>query len=225
MLSRKRIRRLVEIHGLDIIRHRHMQIERSCYQHGVVTTFAHSIRVACLSVYCADRLHLWGVVDLRSLIRAALLHDYFLYDWHDWDGGSHRLHGFTHPRTSLRNAMRDFDLNEIERNSILRHMFPLTPIPPRYVEGYLVTLADKLSATAETLSPDRFLSPRDRPASGRSHTVEPAKRHMPPLDGSAPSGRMETMPVRPVHRGRRAGTEYADSRRFPRLLRDPRDGR
>ena len=55
-----------------------MQIERVCYQHGVVTTFAHSIRVACLAVWIADRLRLWHRVDLHSLIRAALLHDYFL---------------------------------------------------------------------------------------------------------------------------------------------------
>ena len=58
-------------------------IERGCYQHGAVTTFAHSIRVACLAVWMADRLHLWDKVDLQSLVRAALLHDYFLYDWHD----------------------------------------------------------------------------------------------------------------------------------------------
>ncbi len=35
-------------------------------------------------------------------------------------------------------------------------MFPMTPVPPRYIEGYLVTLADKCSATAETFSLDRF---------------------------------------------------------------------
>ena len=87
LLTRTQIRRLVYAHGREILEHDHMAIERVCYQHGVVTTFAHSIRVACLSVWLADRLHLWNRVDLRSLIRAALLHDYFLYDWHDWDNG------------------------------------------------------------------------------------------------------------------------------------------
>ena len=140
-----------------------MAIERVCYQHGVVTTFAHSIRVACLSVWLADRLHLWNRVDLHSLIRAALLHDYFLYDWHDWDNGTHRLHGFTHGETAMCNAIRDFKLNQIERDSIEHHMFPLTPYPPKYIEGYLVTAADKISATKETLSFDRF----DKPPSGQ----------------------------------------------------------
>lgn len=57
------------------------------------------------------------------------------------------------------NALKDFDLNDIERNSIENHMFPMTPVPPAYIEGYLVTLSDKLSATAETFSFDRFNKP------------------------------------------------------------------
>lgn len=101
MLTRNQIRSLVNEHGHDIIVHDHMQhIERGCYQHGAVTTFAHSIRVACLAVWMADRLHLWDKVDLHSLVRAALLHDYFLYDWHDWDDGAHRLHCATQCVTS-----------------------------------------------------------------------------------------------------------------------------
>ena len=156
LLTRTQIQRLVAQYGCEIIGHEHMAIERCCYQHGSVTTFAHSIRVACLAVWMADRAHLWRRVDLRSLIRAALLHDYFLYDWHDWDEGRHRWHGFTHGRAALANATRDFTLNPIERDSIANHMFQLTPVPPRYIEGYLVTLADKISATAETFSPDRF---------------------------------------------------------------------
>ena len=29
---------------------------------------------------------------------------YFLYDWHAHDGGRHRMHGFTHGGTAMRNA-------------------------------------------------------------------------------------------------------------------------
>lgn len=159
MLTKQQIRALVHHYGSEVINHERMQIEKRCYQHGSVTTFAHSIRVACLSVWLADRLRLWNRVDTKALVRSALLHDYFLYDWHDWDNGEHRLHGFTHGGAALLNALDDFDLNDIERDSISRHMFPLTPLPPRYVEGYLVTVADKISATRETLSFDRFNRP------------------------------------------------------------------
>ena len=79
---------------------------------------------------------------------AALLHDYFLYDWHDKDP-SHRLHGFTHPRRALENAAADWELTDRERDIILHHMFPLTPLPPRSREAWLVCLADKLCAVQE----------------------------------------------------------------------------
>ncbi len=164
LLTRVEIQCLVAELGREVLEHEHMQIERDCYQHGNVTTYAHSIRVACLAVWMADRARLWRHVDVKSLIRAALLHDYFLYDWHDWDEGAHRWHGFTHGATALANARKDFDLNKIECDSIAQHMFPLTPMPPRYIEGYLLTLADKVSATKETFSLDRFNKPsRPRP--------------------------------------------------------------
>ena len=85
------------------------------------------------------------------MVRGALLHDYFLYDWHDPDN-LRPLHGFTHPGEALRMALEEFELNDVERNVIHRHMFPLTPIPPRYREAVLVSMADKVSAVLETFS-------------------------------------------------------------------------
>ena len=120
----------------------------------------------------ADRAHLWYRVDLKSLIRAALLHDYFLYDWHDWDNGEHQWHGFTHGHAALVNALKDFKLNDIERNSIENHMFPMTPVPPRYIEGYLVTLRtnapppprpSRSTGSTSARCPPRSLTPRSKP--------------------------------------------------------------
>ena len=66
-------------------------------QHGDVTVYAHVTSVARASLSFAERLGRAGIsVDRVSLLRGALLHDYFLYDWHDPDP-SHRLHGFRHP--------------------------------------------------------------------------------------------------------------------------------
>ena len=78
--------------------------------------------------------------------RGALLHDYFLYDWHLTH---ERWHGFRHPYIALSNASRDFDLTAREKNIIVRHMFPLTPIPPKYRESLLVSTADKICALKE----------------------------------------------------------------------------
>ena len=79
-----------------------------------------------------------------------MLHDYFLYDWHTPDP-AHRLHGFRHAETALRNADRDFELNDTERDMIKKHMFPLNPAPPRFKETAVLCLADKYCALRETV--------------------------------------------------------------------------
>lgn len=117
-------------------------------QHGTTSVYEHSIKVAYASVRLAERLHLR--VNYRALVCGALLHDYFLYDWHE-KNGRHGLHGFTHGAEAMRNAARDYRIGPLEKDIIARHMFPLTPIPPKYKEAWLVCLADKYCAAAETL--------------------------------------------------------------------------
>ncbi len=116
-------------------------------QHGSTNLHEHCKNVALLSLDIADRFHI--TVDRRSLIRGALLHDYYLYDWHDKNARPH-LHGFVHPSIALKNARRDFDLNDIEADIIVHHMFPLTFFPPMSREGWIVTIADKLCSLYET---------------------------------------------------------------------------
>ncbi|WP_312280985.1 HD domain-containing protein [Oscillibacter sp.] len=117
-------------------------------QHGSISVFEHSIAVAYTSCRIASRLHV--TVDYESLIRGALLHDYFLYDWHD-KSKEHRLHAFSHPQKAVHNACEDFQLTPKEKDIILRHMFPLIPVPPYYLESWIVCVADKICALQETL--------------------------------------------------------------------------
>ena len=117
-------------------------------QHGDTSCLLHSLAVALICVRLARLLRVQ--VCMAALLRGALLHDYFLYDWHEKDE-SHRLHGFHHPRTALINASRDYALSEVERDIIAKHMFPLTPYPPRYRESLLVCLVDKGCSLYETV--------------------------------------------------------------------------
>lgn len=117
-------------------------------QHGDTTVYAHVIAVAKKSIEVAEKYNL--NVDMDSMIRGALLHDYFLYDWHD--GKRERcIHGFTHPMKAYRNAKSELKLNRIEKDIIIKHMFPLTPLPPRYLESWVVTYSDKYVSLVETL--------------------------------------------------------------------------
>lgn len=115
-------------------------------QHGRTSCLLHTLAVAYYSVKLAEMLHI--KVHQRELIKGALLHDYFLYDWHKPRKG-HNIHGFTHPKTALRNAERDFGLNNLERDIIKKHMFPLTPKPPASREAWLVCCVDKWCSLRE----------------------------------------------------------------------------
>lgn len=118
-------------------------------QHGRITTYAHCKSVAYYSYWLCIHLHL--KLDTRSVSRGALLHDFYLYDWHEPDI-SHRLHGFYHPEKALKNARKHFKLNLIEADIIAKHMWPLTITKlPKYRETFIVCMVDKLCSLAEIL--------------------------------------------------------------------------
>jgi uncharacterized protein len=117
-------------------------------QHGNTSTFTHCLIVAYYSYTLALRLP--GEYDIKSIVRGAMLHDFYLYDWHIPDK-SHRLHGFFHPQFALRNARKYFKLNSIEADIIEKHMWPLTLSKiPVYKEALLVCSVDKYISLAES---------------------------------------------------------------------------
>ena len=78
-------------YGGDILRSPTMDQERTIPQHGSTTCYDHSVAVTLCSIRLAQK---WGWdVDWRSLVRGALLHDYFLYNWREHNR-DHKLHGF-----------------------------------------------------------------------------------------------------------------------------------
>lgn len=97
-------------------------LEKQYYQHGSTSVYSHSVQVAFFSLYLSRKLKLR--VNERALIRGALLHDYFLYDWHDRDHG-HSLHGFTHPGTALKNAKKIMTSIPLKKISFIAICSPL----------------------------------------------------------------------------------------------------
>jgi uncharacterized protein len=117
-------------------------------QHGNTSTFSHCLVVAYYSYLLSLRLPLQ--YDTISIIRGAMLHDFYLYDWHIPDK-SHRLHGYVHPGFALTNARKYFTLNPIEEDIIKKHMWPMTISKvPLYKESMLVSIVDKICSLAET---------------------------------------------------------------------------
>lgn len=131
----------------DILCNKNFQSMDNYIQHGKTSTKMHSINVSYLSYKLCKKLNL----KRNAAARAALLHDYYLYDWHThYKETGLRFHGFTHPRTALNNALKEFALSKLEQDIILKHMWPLTPVPPKHLEGLIVTFVDKYCSIAET---------------------------------------------------------------------------
>lgn len=134
----------------DILVSQNFRSTKQYIQHRNVTVNDHVLDVARFSLAISEKLHIR--CNRKALIRGALLHDYFLYDWHQPDRENpHRLHGFFHPGKALRNAAAEYDLTECEKDIIKKHMWPLTVIPPKYKEAWIVTAADKLCSLRETV--------------------------------------------------------------------------
>ena len=99
-----------------------VQHMRDFTQHGKNTTLHHCLSVVMLSYAIVNRFHI--SVNMSTLLIGALLHDFFLYDWHDSD--SPKWHGFAHPKIAAKNALEEFQVNEDIEHVIKTHMFPLT---------------------------------------------------------------------------------------------------
>lgn len=116
-------------------------------QHLDTSRLEHSVNVAYFSYRICKRLG-W---DYRSAARAGLLHDLFLYDWRI-EKQPEGWHAVAHPRVALSNARRITQLNAIEEDAIVKHMWPITIRFPRFRESYVVTMVDKYCAAYEFAS-------------------------------------------------------------------------
>lgn len=117
-------------------------------QHMNSTRLEHSISVSFNSYKLAKRFN----GDARATARAGLLHDLFYYDWHTtkFDEGSH---AYMHPRIAVKNAEKITELSDLEKDIIIKHMWGATIMPPKYKEGYIVTMVDKYCAIKEAAAP------------------------------------------------------------------------
>lgn len=146
----KKIESELRCYGSDILHSENFDSSKNNMQHGTISVKEHSIQVARQSVLISDLLRIKH--NRRDLVRGALLHDYFLYDWHHDDRENpHRLHGFHHPARALRNAEQEYELTDRQREIIIKHMWPLTIKPPMCREAWVVTAADKYCSFLETM--------------------------------------------------------------------------
>ncbi len=115
-------------------------------QHINSSRYSHCKEVAFYTFLICKKLKL----DYISAARGAMLHDFYFYNWRNKHvEGQKRFHLFRHPRIALENALDIFELNDLEKDIIVKHMWPLTISLPRFAESYIVTFVDKYCATKE----------------------------------------------------------------------------
>lgn len=121
--------------------------------HHYTTRLIHSLFVSYTSYKLAKSMNL----DHVSTARAGLLHDFFLEEREEvelLDRGSHNV---VHPQIALENAEKITDLNKVEKDIILKHMFLCTIRirAPRYQESLIVSMVDKYCSISEVSKPTR----------------------------------------------------------------------
>lgn len=115
-------------------------------QHMKSSRYEHCYNVAYYTYVICKKCGL----DYVSAARGAMLHDFYFYDWRNKGvEGQKKFHAYRHPRIAFHNACENFELNEMEKDIILKHMWPLTIRLPRFSESYIVTFVDKYCATKE----------------------------------------------------------------------------
>ena len=143
----KKIKNNEEFNSLieDLISNETVLKMKNYRQHFNVSCYEHCYNVSLDCYRIAKKLRL----DYKSIARAAMVHDLFLYDWRTKQEGRTGLHAFSHGKTACENALKEFDLNKKEQDMIIKHMWPVTLMPPKSIEGFILTIVDKYSTLNE----------------------------------------------------------------------------
>ncbi|MDR0539176.1 MAG: HD domain-containing protein [Spirochaetaceae bacterium] len=132
----------------DILSHELFLRSKQIFSHGLISVYEHSVDVACCAFSIAENR---PSLDMRCIVRAALLHDFFLYEWHI-PGWRYIMHGWKHPFIAAEKAREVFNINDKEYSCIHTHMWPWTFWRlPRSHEAWVISLADKFVALKETV--------------------------------------------------------------------------
>ena len=131
----------------DIIENDEVKKMKNYRQHAATSCYEHCYNASHYCYLLCKKFNL----DYKSCARAAMLHDFYLYDWRVKDV-SHKWHAFTHPKKALDKSLSIFTLNDKEKDIIINLMWPVTIKLPKTKEAFILTLVDKYCATYETTS-------------------------------------------------------------------------
>lgn len=128
----------------DLMQNETVQKMKTFPHHKKISTHFHSVYVA----YSCHKLGKIIGIETRDLTRGALLHDLYLYDWHTEK--HEEKHAWYHPKMAAINAEKYvMPLTDKQRDMILAHMWPLHLLPPKSLDGFILTFCDKHCANMD----------------------------------------------------------------------------
>lgn len=148
----------------DILLNDEFQKRKYFLHHHNLSVWDHSILVSFKAFLVAK----YFGADTRVCAIAGLLHDFYSQAWlysselEKIDDGKYlrdcnvkkpffKMHGFVHANDAALNYVKYFPELKDDRvtNAIKRHMFPLNIVPPKYKEGLIITVIDKINTINE----------------------------------------------------------------------------
>ena len=113
----------------DILENEEFQKRKEYPHHEDESVYEHSLKVSILAYRLAKK----NGFDYRSAAIGGLLHDFYSEPWQN-----------KKKKTKL------------FKDIITKHMFPLNITPPKYVESWIVTFADKVVSSNVLLHPTQY---------------------------------------------------------------------
>ena len=135
----------------DIISNKEFEEIENIIHHGT-TRLVHSKRVS----YCSYKIAVFLRLNSESCARAGLLHDFFT-SAEDRTKIQRFISTFTHPKYALKNASAFFELTDLEKDIIRKHMFPINLSIPKYAESWLVSFVDKIVTIYDFISSRKII--------------------------------------------------------------------
>ena len=124
--------------------------------HGDISVYQHSLEVSFLAYEISKKM---DDVDSTRVAIGGLLHDFYSEPWQEKHQPlfSKENHCFKHAHEALLNSKELYGeyLDDIIEDIIEKHMYPLNSKPPKYKEGWLITIVDKL-VSLEVLTQPAF---------------------------------------------------------------------
>lgn len=141
----------------EILNSKEFQKRKEYMHHGKQSVYDHCLKVSIISYKISKILEL----DYKSAAIGGLLHDFYDKPWQNNKTKTtfFKQHGFVHAKQAVNNTKKHFPqyYNKKVGNIILRHMFPLNIVPPRYLESWIISSVDKYVSMEIFNEPSKLL--------------------------------------------------------------------